>query len=85
MPNENKHPFENLPQKPLNTRETIYTQQYEAWLQTQKAKGLQYVNIYYGDGLHQNNVNYESFCEEFMRMVNAPTVPDPEVLGKRSF
>lgn len=83
MPNE-KHPFENLPERPENVIETNYVCQFENWLKEQKAKGLQYVNVYYGNTFNASNVNYESFCEEFMRMVNAPTVPDQEVLGKRS-
>lgn len=79
-----KHAFENLPQRKPDTVSTEYTDQFEAWIKKAKEDGLQYVNIYYADGLNGNNVNYESFCEEFMRMRNAPSVPDIEVLGGRS-
>jgi len=78
------HPFENIPKRKPDTKSTIYTDQFEAWLKKAKEDGLQYVNIYYGEGLTKDTVNYESFCEEFMNIRNSPTVSDPEVLGKYS-
>lgn len=78
------HPFENIPQRKPDTKSTIYTDRFEAWLKQAKDDGLVYVNIYYGDGLNQNTVNYQSFCEEFIKIQNSPSVPDPEVLGKYS-
>lgn len=76
--------FENLPIRKPDTKSTVFTDQFEAWVKEQKANGLLYVNVYYGEGFDKDTVNYESFCEEFMRMQNAKTVPDPEVLGVRS-
>lgn len=80
----NKHPFENIPERKSDTISTEYTEQFEAWLRKAKSDGLQYVNIFYGEGLNGSNINYESFCEEFMKMHNSPDLPDPEVLGRRS-
>lgn len=77
--NENKHPFENLPIRKSDTKSTKYTRQFESWLKEQKAKDLLYVNVYYGDGFDKDTVNYEKFCEEFMRMQNAPYVEDKEI------
>jgi len=75
------HPFENLPIRKTGTISTKYTKQFELWLKKQKAKGLQYINVYYGEGFNKDTVNYEKFCEEFMRMVNAPDVEDKEIFG----
>lgn len=77
-----KHPFENIPERKPKTVSTPYTEQFEAWLAAEKAKGLQYVNIFYAEGTNKDTVSYESFCEEFIRMRNAPTLSDEEVLGK---
>lgn len=82
--NKNYEKFENIPKRKPDTKSTPYTEQFEKWLAEEKAKGLLYVNVYYGEGLNKDTVNYESFCEEFIRMRNAPTVPDREVLGKYS-
>jgi hypothetical protein len=73
------HPFENIPKRKPDTKSTIYTEQFESWLKEAKEKGLQYVNIYYGEGFNKDTVNYESFCEEFIRMKNAPDVEDKEI------
>lgn len=78
------HPFENIPVRKHDTKSTIYTDQFEAWLKEAKEDDLQYVNIYYGDGYNKDTVNYESFCGEFIKIQNSPTVSDPEVLGKYS-
>jgi len=75
---------ENLPERKPDTKSTIYTDQFEAWLKQEKEKGLLYVNIFYGEGLNKDTVNYESFCEEYMIMKNSPDLPDKEVLGKYS-
>ena len=72
----------NIPQRKSDTKSTIYTEQFEKYLEDCKVNGLQYINIYYGDGKNKDNTKYEDFCEEFIRMKNAPTVSDPEVLGK---
>ena len=73
---------ENIPTRKSDTKSTLYTEQFEEYLVKAKADGLKYINIYYGEGKNKNNVKYEDFCEEFIRMKNAPTVSDPEVLGK---
>lgn len=78
------HPFENIPKRKSDTKSTPYTEQFEKLLAEKKAKGLLYTNIYYGKGLNKNTVNYEEFCEEFIRMENGLSVPDKEVLGKHS-
>ena len=46
-----------------------------------KENGLLYVNIFYGD---KSKMTYESFCKEFIKMKNAPTLSDKEVLGNHS-
>ena len=73
---------ENIPIKKSNSKTTKYTLQFEKYLKKAKKDGLQYINIYYGDGKNKDNTTYEDFCEEFIKMKNAPTVSDPEVLGK---
>jgi len=73
------HPFENIPQRKSETISTIYTERFESWLKDAKEKGLQYVNIYYGDGYNKDTVNYESFCEEFINIKDAPNVSDREI------
>lgn len=75
---------QNIPTRKPDTVSTPYTEQFEKWYAEQKAKGLQYINLFYGEGKNHGNVSYEDFCEEFMAIQNAPTVPDPEVLGKYS-
>ena len=42
----------------------------------QQEKGLLSINIYWNKTA---NITYDSFCEEFMRMVVAPDLPDKEV------
>jgi hypothetical protein len=79
-----KYQFENLPSRKPDTKSTPYTERFEKWLAEARANGLQYVNIFYGEGLNKDTVNYESFCEEFIRIQNAPTLPDREVLGEYS-
>jgi len=64
----------------LVTTATIWTQKFEKWYAEAKAKDLQYVNVYYASGINKNNVNYESFCKEFMEMKEAPNVPDRELI-----
>jgi hypothetical protein len=72
------HQFENLPQRKPDTISTIYTDKFEAYLEEQRKNGLQYINIYYGEGKNQFNVDYAKFCEEFIKMQESPTVEDRE-------
>jgi hypothetical protein len=73
---------ENIPKRKPDTISTPYTDQFEAWLETARQDGLLYVNIFYGEGLNQNTVDYATFCEEFMKIRNSPDLSDKDVLGK---
>lgn len=68
-------------------------EQFENYIKEQKKKGLKDIHIFWNPELQPTlkdfitnrvpkTVTYESFCEEFMRMVNAPDMEDVEVLGK---
>ena len=74
--------FENLPTRKPTTVSTKYTKQFEEWLKKERKNGLLYVNIFYGDNFNKSTVNYESFCEEFMKMKASPNISDEEVLGR---
>jgi len=43
-----------------------------------------HVNLHPDYQFGEKEIGRECFFEEFMRMVNSPTVPDPEILGKYS-
>lgn len=64
----------------------------ELWYEAEKEKGLISVSVTCVEGLHDpellDDAELASAIEvrtaEFMRMVNAPSLPDPEVLGEYS-
>lgn len=70
-------------------------EQFENYVKEQKKQGLQDMHIFWNPDLQPTiedilsnkvprTVTYESFCEEFMRMINAPDQHDEEVLGSYS-
>ena len=59
-----------------------YRKQLENWIEQEQKKGLKDIDVFINPDV--KSFNEEDFCEEFLRMVNASDVPDPEVLGKYS-
>lgn len=67
-------------------------EQFENYIKEQKKLGLQSIHIFWNPELQNSiedfitnkvpkTVTYEKFCEEFVRMINAPDLEDKEVLG----
>jgi hypothetical protein len=53
------------------------------WYKNEKKRGLRYI-VLSGDPRRPEKsisdiTDQEALCEEYMRMVNAPTIPDPEL------
>jgi hypothetical protein len=64
--------------------ETYWQDQVKAYIAQRISEGMTYINVFNVPCEYDQPFDEEEWCEEFMRMVNAPSVPDPEVLGKYS-
>jgi hypothetical protein len=62
-----------------------YVEQFNEYIIEQKKKGLLYLRVIGNPEGNFDGITQESFCKEFMEMVNSPDLPDEEVLGKHGF
>lgn len=63
---------------------TYWQDQFRNYVEERRKAGMTYMNITLLPRADGTIPTVEEVCEEFMRMTNAPSVPDPEVLGKYS-
>jgi hypothetical protein len=67
-----------------NKSSTYWQDQFRAYVEKRRKEGMIGMHISLIPPSDGSTLEIESVCEEFMRAVNAETVPDHEVLGKYS-